>query len=167
VFFDPDFLYLSQTRYELGFEFMSKLAALIVGLISFSGGAYASSCIPNSINFDVCAEARKMQAGMASHLPMKMNQNMTLLSVIAIEKRVAMTVVWNMSNGELEQTLKISNMTRSDLVEKMRGQTKTMVCSGEKSPTAAFVRLGGEIQYMYRTQDGFPIVEALVNDCPR
>jgi hypothetical protein len=54
-------------------------------------------------------------------------------------------------------------MTASSLEEKMQSQTEQMVC-GQKS-TAAFVRLGGQVQYDYKTADSHPIATTLVTSC--
>src|SRR5947207_645199 len=115
-------------------------------LIAASGTAFAQDdCTPNLVRFDVCAEARMLQAQAAGGLPMRMNQEMTLQQIAAFGRRLSMTVVWFYTNTELDKMLVAGRMSRDDLKTKMDSQTRSMVCGQEN--LAAFVGLGGEIQY--------------------
>lgn len=58
--------------------------------------------------------------------------------------------------------LEADGITKAQLVEKVGWQRK---CG--QFATNAFVQLGGEVEYDYRTSDAVPAATALVDDCPQ
>jgi hypothetical protein len=123
----------------------------------------SSDCFPNYTKFDVCAKAREIQNEAASMLPMRVNAEMTFYSVVAIRSLVMFSIVWQIDNTDLQAALG-GQMTVADLKVKMDRQTKNLVCGDQVA--AAFVRLGGKIQYAYRTKDGVPVHAPIVEMCP-
>jgi hypothetical protein len=122
------------------------------------------ACLSKYTKTDVCAFARKMQAGMAPSLPMVISSNVTISTVLAIGPRVVFNAVWSRTNAEIDAEIVAAGLTRSRLTEMMAEMSKNWIC-GSKVP-AAFVRLGGEVQYTYKTMDGFPVASPLITDCP-
>ncbi|MGY3489638.1 hypothetical protein ACVW1C_007521 [Bradyrhizobium sp. USDA 4011] len=94
---------------------------------------------------------------------MKMNANITMSTAIAIGPRVIIAAVWNIDKAEFDARLKANNTTVADLASKMDIATKNSVCSLDVM--AAFVRLGGQVQYLYRTLDGTIVMSPLVAAC--
>ncbi|MCA1533843.1 hypothetical protein I6F21_14865 [Bradyrhizobium sp. NBAIM03] len=120
-------------------------------------------CFSKFTKFNVCEKAREAQAGLAATLPMKMNANITMSTAIATGPRVIIAAVWNIDKAEFDARLKANNTTVADLASKMDIATKNSVCSLDVM--AAFVRLGGQVQYLYRTLDGTIVMSPLVAAC--
>ena len=142
-------------------------------LIMILGAALASSaraaaedgpeCFSKFTKFNVCEKAREAQVGLAATLPMKMNANITMSTAIVSGPRLVITAIWNIDKAEFDARLQANNMTVADLALKMDVATKNSVCSMDVM--AAFVRLGGQVQYAYRTLDGFIVLSPLVAAC--
>lgn len=120
-------------------------------------------CFSHLTKFNVCEKAREAQAGLAATLPMKMNTSITMSTAIVQGPRIIITAIWNIDKAEFHARLQASNMTVADLNSKMDVATKNSVCSMDVM--AAFVRLGGQVQYLYRTLDGFVLLSPLVGAC--
>lgn len=145
---------------------MSKLPiaiALTTACLSAVSYAQEDACLSPTARFDVCQYAREVQEGTASSLPMQLNANMVLERVAAIGPRVAFYAAWSASSADLETALLNARTSEKAIKEGMVTQTRTMVCGQET--TAAFIRLGGEIQYLYRLSDGAPFMSVLVDRC--
>jgi hypothetical protein len=145
----------------------SKLLALMMAF-GLSDGAFAqqrnADCFPNVIKMDMCAEAAKLQAAAAPNLPQKVSADMTLLSAIAVGPRLSLTVRWDLTRGGLTAALAAANLTLDQFVSRITAGERAYVCGNP--PTAAFVRLGGSVTYMYQTADGSTIASPLVTACP-
>src|SRR5258707_3314302 len=131
---------------------MRILLIVIMGASLADGGALAqdgSECFSKFTKFNVCEKAREAQAGLAATLPMKMNANITMSTAIVQGPRVIITAIWNIDKAEFDARLQANNTTVADLTLKMDVATKNSVCSLDVM--AAFVRLGGQVQYAYRT----------------
>jgi hypothetical protein len=122
------------------------------------------SCFSPVMGFNVCDAARKLQAAGATMLPQKMNANLTIVSVIAAGPRLIFTAMWRLSKADMEATQQQGGFTRDQWSANIQQATQNSVCSGRA--TAAFVRLGGQVQYLYMTSDGFRAFEPLVERCP-
>lgn len=146
-------------------NFLAILAALTMTGPHVANAQSADECFPNLIKFDVCSEAKKMQAEMAKSLPMEVSRNMTLMTAAAFGPRLELNVVWHMTGSTLNNMLVDNGMTHDQLVSRMEQSTRTIVC-GQKQPSAAFVRLGGQIQYIYITNDYIPIASPTITQCP-
>jgi hypothetical protein len=142
-------------------------------LIALTGAALAGyakagaqdgpECFSKFTNFNVCEKAREAQAGLAATLPMKMNANITMSTAIVQGPRIIITAIWNIEKVDFDARLQANSMTLADLTSKMDAATKNSVCSMDVM--AAFVRLGGQVQYAYRTLDGFIVLSPLVSGC--
>jgi hypothetical protein len=139
---------------------------LIVSLgVALASAARAAAedgpeCFSKFTKFNVCEKAREAQAGLAATLPMKINANITMSTAIVQGPRVIITAIWTIDKAEFDARLQANNMTVADLTSKMDGATKNSVCSLDVM--AAFVRLGGQVQYLYRTLDGFIVLSPLI-----
>jgi hypothetical protein len=120
-------------------------------------------CFSEVTKFNVCEKARDTQARLAATLPMKMNANITMSTAIVQGPRLIVTVIWNIDQAVFDTRLQANNTTVADLTLKMDVATKNSVCSLDVM--AAFVRLGGQVQYTYRTLDGFIVLSPLVAAC--
>jgi hypothetical protein len=147
---------------------MRLLLVVILGAALASDARAAAAgdgpeCFSKFTKFNVCEKAREAQAGLAATLPTKMNANITMSTAIAQGPRVIITANWNIDKAEFDARLQANNTTVADLTSKMDVATKNSVCSLDVM--AAFVRLGGQVQYAYRTLDGFIVLSPLVAAC--
>jgi hypothetical protein len=122
-------------------------------------------CFSKFTNFNVCEKAREARAGLAVTLPMKLNTNITMSTAIVQGPRVIVTAIWNIDKAGFDARIHANSTTAADLTLKMDVATKNSVCSA--GALAAFVRLGGQVQYAYRTLDGFIVLSPLVTACTR
>ena len=142
------------------------LIATLGATLEGNAGASAqdgSECFSRFTKFNVCQKAREAQAGLAATLPMKLNANITMSTAIVQGPRVIITAIWNIDKSEFDARLQANNMTVADLTLKMDVATKNSVCS--LGLMAAFVRLGGQVQYLYRTLDGSIVLSPVVAAC--
>ncbi|ATU92744.1 hypothetical protein B5P45_25190 [Phyllobacterium zundukense] len=134
----------------------------------FASIAYAEAaeenCLSKHTKFDLCEASRGFQAEVAPSLPMKLNANTTLERVAAIGPSVVMYAAWAQTYAEFQAKLEAAGVAKEVYIENLNTMTKTMICGQE--PTAAFVRLGGVMQYHYRTADAVPVTMATVSECP-
>ena len=140
---------------------MRFLAVLFFVLLA--NEAFSDECLSRFTKYDVCAAARKMQEEIAPSLPLAINSNMVFESALAIGPRFTMLVRWNAKTAKMNELLAASNMTKDDLTKKIQAQTRAMVCG--QQAIAAFVRLGGSVQYSYKTLDGEPVATVVIDKC--
>ena len=147
----------------------SMIAALSVGFvvsICLAGQAEIADspdCMSKARVVNVCDLAKNIEAQLSSHLPIKMNQDMQMTSVVAIEKRILILANWFMTKDEFQNRLTQNQTTIDELRQKMDAATKESVCSS--SVSRAFVDLGGELQYNYQTSDGYNFASPVVSMC--
>ena len=142
------------------------LIATLGATLAGNAGASAqdgSECFSRFTKLNVCEKAREAQAGLAATLPMKLNANITMSTAIVQGPRVIITAIWNLDKAEFDARIRANNTTLADLTLKMDAATKNSVCSLDVM--AAFVRLGGQVQYAYRTLDGHIVLSPLVTAC--
>jgi hypothetical protein len=119
-------------------------------------------CFSEITKYNVCEKARDIQRIVAPSLPMKMNANITLSLVAADGPRVVIIAMWRISKPDLDASLRAGGMSLTDLDARMSEATKNAVCA--QAFMAAFLRLGGQVQYLYKTEDGY-IVLSVVTVC--
>ena len=140
---------------------------ILIFMLVFSSTANAEGedeCQSRYTHYDVCAKASEVQRELAPLLPMQMISTMTLSTVIAVGPLLAFSVVWKIEHRELMLSLTNIGKTMDDLTVTMEAQTSTLVCG--QDVLAAFVGLGGKIEYNYRTLDAVPITSITIQDCP-
>ncbi len=144
--------------------FLCFVAFILCGQLASTAFAQKKNrCLSEYTKFDICAEAKKIHSALAKITPQKMNTEMTLQHAIVLENRLVMIVVWQMDDDALTARLSAAGMDRNSLYTKFKTQTKSAVCS--QKTLAAFVGLGGEVQYIYRTLDAIEIASLLVSTC--
>ena len=96
---------------------------------------------------------------------MDTSANITMSMVAADGPRVIMIMIWHITKADMDATLRADNMLPADLAARMNEGTQNSICS--QGPMAAFVRLGGQIQYIYKTEDQFVVLSPTVTACPK
>jgi hypothetical protein len=121
------------------------------------------NCYSSFTKVNVCEYARRVQAEMAPLLPQKMNVNITLTSILTIGPRVVIVGRWQLTKAEMDSTQRDASYSHEQWATAMQQATQNYVCGVE--PLAAFVRLGGQMQYNYVTSDNFLAFSPLVDRC--
>ena len=144
----------------------------LIHLLIFSGAAALSpalaqdseQCFSKYTRFNICQKAREIQVEFAKSLPQKMSNQVTASAVAVVGPRLILTATWQVTRSGLDERIQSSGMTPERLLQSMDTLTQNLVCSQETM--AAFIRLGGEMQYVYRTLDGQVVASPSVRTCP-
>jgi hypothetical protein len=139
---------------------------ILAALIVTTGGASAQDgpdCFSSATSFNACAYARNLAAEQAPSLPKTISSEMTVSSIAAVGRRITFYLTWARTKAQVEREM--VGQTIVEVAARAQATTVNSVCS--QAPTAAFIRLGGEIQYLYKTTDGFVVLSPTVTTCPR
>ena len=93
-------------------------------------------------------------------LPMKMSENMTLSMVSAAGPRVVNIAIWHKKKVDVDALLQAGGISVADLTARMNQGTRNSVCSDKV--LSAFVWLGGQVEYIYKTEDGYIVPRPVV-----
>jgi hypothetical protein len=148
------------------FLVLTTLAVIMNGTSNVPSTAdTGDSCLSPITQYDVCKKAKEIQSQLSAALPMRLNQEMIMETVIVSGPRLAISATWNMLKSELDSRLELNFTNIGSLKKNIEDNTIRYVCSNEL--LSAFVRLGGNLQYIYKTRDGFLIHSPIVTNCPR
>ncbi len=121
------------------------LAVMAVVSFSVMANAYAA---PTAAQL-----AREMADAVAPSLPMRINQNLTMQTVIAGGNTITYTANFSYTHEEMNQVLAQSGKTDAEARAMMRNAAKGGVCA-QGPEGRAFLALGGRVRYLYRFVDG-------------
>lgn len=140
-------------------------AALTLPCSTIFAAEDGPECFSRYTKTNVCDYARSAQAAVAPTLPMKASANLTIVSVAAAGPRLVYVAAMSSSAAEAEATATARGITMQNWAAQVQDYTRNSVCSMEA--LAAFVGLGGEVQYFYKSTDGRVLFSPLVgrNDC--
>ncbi|EBC2149057.1 hypothetical protein CVW54_18645 [Salmonella enterica] len=128
---------------------------LVLLLLSSSLATYAATtnCFNNHINEDMCTQAAKMAMDIRPHLPLTMSERIEMYSIESQENKLIAHVKIDMSEEEILTTAKQNHIPPEIVKTRMAEQAKIGVCE-QKNPIRSFIRLGGEMQYIYTHPSG-------------
>src|SRR5262245_57724712 len=143
-----------------------SLALLVMGNVFLTAGAAAQDreeCFSKLTRYNVCEKAREMQRTVAPSLPMKMNANITMSTIAVDGPRVIITAIWHTKKSDVDSSLRAGGISLAELDTRMSQATRNSVCG--EATMAAFIRLGGQVQYAYKTEDGHILLKPVVTAC--
>ena len=108
--------------------------------------------------------AREMADAVAPSLPMRINQNLTMHTVIAGGNTVTFTAFFSYTKEQLKETLAQSGKTDAEAQTMMRKAAKGAVCA-QGPEGRAFIAMGGRVRYLYRFVDGAPYESIEISSC--
>src|SRR5260370_30855607 len=108
-------------------------------------------CFSEITKYNICEKARDIERNVARSFPMKMNANITLAMVAADGPRVVIVAIWHINKPDLDASLLAGGMSLADLDARVSQATHNSVCT--QAFMAAFLRLGGQVQYLYKNED--------------
>lgn len=112
---------------------------------------------------DLCVQARAYADETAKTLPMRLNQNLTIVTAAAAGKRIIMTAVLAYDRQYLESVAESKGASMQSIDAAMSNTAKAGVCA--QSQAKAFVDSGGSVQYQYRFRDGTSYLNPVVSSC--
>lgn len=140
---------------------------LLAGIIASLMLAAASTSVADTLtepNHDFIRKyAKEVAAEFAPNLPMQISKNLTVRAVTAIDTSLTLVALLAYDYDYLKSAATAGGVTPESLKPKMQEMTTNMVCTDEL--LTAFVRLGGEIQYIYQFNDGVQYMVAVVKKC--
>lgn len=142
-----------------------RLGQILAALIVSTAPVTASECVPNHVGADVCEFAKKVQSEMASILPQRISQNVTIVNATVVGPLLTMSAQWNFTLAQIDTLISKSGKTKDQFMQAIDLGVQRSICADER--TAAFVRLGGKVQHIYRTTDSFTVRVVTVENCPR
>tara|TARA_R110002074_G_scaffold402320_1_gene606895 strand:- start:1123 stop:3207 length:2085 start_codon:yes stop_codon:yes gene_type:complete len=143
---------------------MIKIKAIIFFIVfSLPLFSFANECSDQKTNFDVCDYAKEYAQKFSRSLPMDISQSMSIESVAAIENSLTMIVQLRHDREFIEKLYDRRGQNLSDYEEVLKNTLDSM-CSKE-NPVGAFIRLGGEVRFIYRFSDGERFLSVEKNNC--
>jgi hypothetical protein len=94
---------------------------------------------------------------------MRVSSEMTITTIMAAGNRIIMTATWELTEAQYREQLTARHITPEQFEAHMQRLTRRLACGQEAA--AAFVNLGGQIQYSYVSSDGHPIVAPVIDNC--
>jgi hypothetical protein len=94
---------------------------------------------------------------------MRVSSEMTITTIVAAGNRIVMTATWELTEAQYREQLTARHITPEQFEAHMQRLTQRLACGQEAA--AAFVTLGGQIQYSYVSSDGHPIVAPIIDNC--
>ncbi len=131
--------------------------------ISLERKAELKASVDKSFEEDVKSHARNVAAELAPNLPMQVSKNIVLENVVVAENVVQLKGVLQYDLKFLTDSAVAGGVTQDSIKQKMAANTQNMVCTDEQM--SAFVRLGGEIHYLYFFNDGVQYMVIEIDDC--
>src|SRR3954462_104275 len=113
----------------------------------------------------LCAAARTIRDYVAPKLPARLAGDMNLTTISATGRRIMMSATWGLTEAQYREQLTFRKITDEQFVAHLQRLTRRLACSSK--PEAAFVTLGGEIEYHYVASDGYAIAAVIVDSCQR
>ncbi|WP_158818987.1 hypothetical protein [Methylocapsa sp. S129] len=139
---------------------LTLAASMTIGAAAAQDG---KDCFSQDAHLNVCEKARALQAKIAQLLPIQMKTNVIFTKVGAVGTRVVITANWGLSKSEFDASSHASGMSARDLASQVESNMRGSVCS--EPIMATFVRLGGQVQYLYQTKDGHIVLSPIVTGC--
>ncbi len=145
---------------------LTGVAAGLVLLLSWdasrSSAADGPECFATQTPSNLCQKAREIQSQMPA-LPFKIDADVTLVEVKASGPRLELTAVWHLTQAQINDALLSGGMTETLLSFKAKRMTANFLCG--HSTLAAFVRLKGEIEYTYTSEQGHVLSSIVAREC--
>ena len=108
--------------------------------------------------------AREMAEAVAPSLPRRINQNLTMQTVIAGGNTITYTANFSYTREQMNQVLAQAGKSDAEARAMMRNAAKGGVC-GQGPEGRAFLALGGRVRYLYRFVDGSTYELIEISNC--
>ncbi|WP_395490888.1 hypothetical protein ACG1VR_10535 [Cedecea davisae] len=132
---------------------MKNIVLFVFCMLTSSTTLAASACAPNIIETDICQKAIKIVNEVRPHLPITLSDSVEMLAIDASDNKIIANVRIDMTEEQMIDAA-IKNHIQPGVVKtRMSELAKSGVCAG-KNPLRSFIRLGGEVSYIYSHPSG-------------
>lgn len=132
-------------------KLMRAILATILLILPFFSLAN-DICFKNLIKEDMCALAEKIANEGSKVLPIKVGNNMSIISINSVFNRIIIIAYLNYTKTDLSSIYKGDVSIEKKLNNYMKNYSKSNACMNKQ--TSSFINLGGEIEYKYVFSDG-------------
>tara|TARA_R110002124_G_scaffold204972_3_gene371289 strand:- start:196 stop:1098 length:903 start_codon:yes stop_codon:yes gene_type:complete len=123
------------------------LASELLQVNSRGLSEFEEECFSELTRFNLCDEAKSIANFASESLPIRIDSELRILSLIAEGPILSLNAQWDLSPDELEARLLANNMTMQQLRVILEQTAKTNICNA--APLLAYQRLGGRFIYTY------------------
>lgn len=123
-----------------------------------------NECMPNHINFNVCEKAKEIATQVRPHLPMTLSDNVSMYDINAERNKLVANVKLGLTEEEMLDLAQQNHITPGVAKTRLADMAKSGVCVS-KNPIGAFIRLGGEMQYIYTYPSGNTYATVDITSC--
>ncbi|WP_440864522.1 hypothetical protein [Symbiopectobacterium purcellii] len=141
---------------------MKSLAPLLLALpLSALAG---KNCFNNHIKEDMCRQASDIARETQRSLPITLSERVEMYSIEAKENKLIARVKLGVTEDEILATAKQKHIQPGVVKTRMAELAKNGVCAN-KNPFRSFVRLGGEMEYIYTHPSGNVYSTVKITSC--
>jgi len=139
---------------------------LFLAMLSFSTTA-ETKCSPNLTGFDICQQAQKIVNEVRPLLPMRLDDSMALemLSINSDDNRLTAKIRMSMTEEQMLDAAFKNHLKPGVVKTRMSDLVMQQVCN-RKNPLRSFIRLGGEVSYIYSHPSGQVYNTVNITSCP-
>jgi len=144
---------------------MPSRTLISIALILLALPYYAAAedeCVNEYTELNICNEARRLSDGIARELPMRLSQRMIWDSTSSYGNTLQGHIMYTYDREYLESIAETSGMSINQMEEAVHQFARGM-CAEEM--IKSFIRVGGQIKFVYRFSDGEKFTEIVVNEC--
>lgn len=124
----------------------------------------ANECTPNLTGFDVCKKAQEIANQVRPQLPLTLSENVSMYDIHADKNRLIANVKLGMTENEMLEAAKHNHITPGVAKSRLGAMAKNGVCAN-KNPIGAFIKLGGEMRYIYTHPSGKNYTTVDITSC--
>jgi hypothetical protein len=125
--------------------------------------AQADECISAKNGFNICNKAIEFQRDVARILPQRMNSEMIFDSIFASGSKISATIIWDMNKSEFDRRLSLNSKREIEIRAHLENVGRSGACKNDAMKI--FIDIGGKIQNIYKTNDGYLIHEFTIARC--
>jgi hypothetical protein len=119
-------------------------------------------CAPK--DSDICTQAKQFAHALAPQLPMALNSNLTIQTVLADGPSIGIISQLKCGRERLNEVLQSVGPTDAQMVAILKRVAEGSVCGVDSSATT-FVSQGGQVRYVYKFNDGSQYTTVLIDSC--
>ncbi|KLE49946.1 hypothetical protein PGN57_05270 [Klebsiella aerogenes] len=143
---------------------MQKTVLLSLAVLASPLAIAANMCTPNLTGFDVCEKAKEIASQVRPQLPLTLSENVNMYDIRSDQNKLIAKVRLGMTEDEMLEAAAQNHITPGMAKNRLGEMAKSGVCTG-KNPIGSFIRLGGEMRYIYTHPSGATYTTVDITSC--
>lgn len=143
---------------------MQKTVLLSLAVLASPLALAANVCKPNLTGVDVCEKAKEIAGQVRPQLPLALSENVNMYDISSEKNKLTAKVRLGMTEDQMLEAATQNHITPGVAKTRLGEMAKSSVCTS-KNPLGAFVRLGGEMQYIYTHPSGATYTTVDITSC--